>query len=299
MNNLKLIIITGLSGSGKSTAIAAFEDADFYCVDNMPVDLLPKFLELPIEDASEIAGLAFVMDLREKGFLSKYSSVFESIRQKGYNFNILFLEADEKILLQRYSQTRRQHPLSQSKSLLDGIKAEKKQLKDLREKAGRIIDTSHCNVHELKSIVFNIAQKSRKLVPMRINIQSFGFKYGNPHGADLIIDVRFLANPYFVPELKDLDGEAEEVKNFVLNNEETPVFLEKYLDLLDYLMPLYEKEGKAYLKIAVGCTGGRHRSVIIAQTIYEHIDKQGKQVGITHRDIRLQQFSRGELRAKS
>ncbi len=299
LKNLKIIIITGLSGSGKSTAIAAFEDADFYCVDNMPVDLLPKFLELPIEDASEIAGLAFVMDLREKGLLSKYSSVFESIRQKGYNFTILFLEADEKILLQRYSQTRRQHPLSQSKSLLDGIKAEKEQLKDLREKADRIIDTSLCNVHELKSIVFNIAQKSRKLVPMRINIQSFGFKYGNPHGADLIIDVRFLANPYFVPELKDLDGEAEEVKNFVLNNEETPIFLEKYLDLLDYLIPLYEKEGKAYLKIAVGCTGGRHRSVIIAQTIYEHIDKQGKQVGITHRDIRLQQFSRGELRAKS
>ena len=172
-------------------------------------------------------------------------------------------------------------------------------MKDLREKADRIIDTSHCNVHELKSIVFNIAQKSRKLVPMRINIQSFGFKYGTPHGADLIIDVRFLANPYFVPELKDLDGEAEEVKNFVLNNEETPVFLEKYLDLLDYLMPLYEKEGKAYLKIAVGCTGGRHRSVIIAETIYEHIDKQGKQVGITHRDIRLQQFSRGEQRAES
>ena len=287
MKNLKIIIITGLSGSGKSTAIAAFEDADFYCVDNMPVALLPKFLELPIEENdSEIVGLAFVMDLREKGFLSNYSFVFESIRQKGYNFEVLFLEADEKILLQRYSQTRRQHPLSQNKSLLDGIKAEKEQLKDLREKADRIIDTSHCNIHELKSIIFKIVQKSRKLIPMRINIQSFGFKYGIPHGADLIIDVRFLANPYFIPELKDLDGEAEEVKNFVLNNKETPIFLEKYLDLLDYLMPLYEKEGKAYLTIAVGCTGGMHRSVTIAKFIYEHIDKQGKQVGITHRDIR-------------
>ncbi len=287
MKNLKLIIITGLSGSGKSTAIAAFEDANFYCVDNMPVDLLPKFLELPIEEhAFEIAGLVFVMDLREKGFLSKYSSVFESIRQKGYNFEILFLEADEKILLQRYSQTRRQHPLSQNKSLLDGIKAEKEQLKDLREKADRVINTSQYNVHELKSIVLDIAQKNKKLAPMRINIQSFGYKYGIPHGADLIIDVRFLANPYFVPELKDLDGEAEEVKNFVLNNEETNIFLEKYLDLLDYLIPLYEKEGKAYLTIAVGCTGGMHRSVTIAQTIYEYIDKQGKQVGITHRDIR-------------
>ncbi|MDL1962811.1 MAG: RNase adapter RapZ [Deltaproteobacteria bacterium] len=287
MKNLKLIIITGLSGSGKSTAIAAFEDAEFYCVDNMPVDLLPKFLELPIEEhASEVAGLAFVMDLREKGFLAKYSSVLESIRQKGYNFEILFLEADEKILLQRYSQTRRHHPLSQNKSLLDGIKAEKEQLKGLREKVDRVINTSQYNIHELKSVIFDIAQKNKKLSLMKINIQSFGFKYGIPHGADLIIDVRFLANPYFVPELKDLDGEAEEVKNFVLNNKETPIFLEKYLDLLDYLIPLYEKEGKAYLSVAVGCTGGRHRSVTIARNIYEHIDKQGKQVGITHRDIK-------------
>jgi len=287
LKNLKLIIITGLSGSGKSTAIAAFEDADFYCVDNMPVDLLPKFMELPIEEhASEVAGLAFVMDLREKGFLAKYSSVFESIRQKGYNFEILFLEADEKILLQRYSQTRRQHPLSQNKSLLEGIKTEKEQLKGLREKADRVINTSQYNVHELKAIIFDIAQKNKKLSLMKINIQSFGFKYGIPHDADLIIDVRFLANPYFVPELKDLDGEAKKVKNFVLNNKETPIFLEKYLDLLDYLIPLYEKEGKAYLSIAVGCTGGRHRSVTIARNIYEHIDKQGKQVGITHRDIR-------------
>lgn len=287
MKNLKIIIITGLSGSGKSTAIAAFEDSDFYCVDNMPVDLLPKFLELPIEEhASEIAGLVFVMDLREKGFLSKYSSVFESIRQKGYNFEILFLEADEKILLQRYSQTRRQHPLSQNKSLLDGIKAEKKQLKDLKEKADRVINTSQYNVHELKSIIFNIAQESRKPVPMRISIQSFGFKYGVPHGADLIMDVRFLENPFFIPELKDLDGEDEEVKDFVLNNDKARVFLQKYLDLLEYLIPLYEKERKAYLTIAVGCTGGRHRSVVIAQYIYESIDKLGKQVGITHRDIR-------------
>ncbi len=287
LKNLKLIIITGLSGSGKSTAIAAFEDADFYCVDNMPVDLLPKFMELPIEEhASEVAGLAFVMDLREKGFLTKYSSVFESIRQKGYNFEILFLEADEKILLQRYSQTRRHHPLSQNKSLLDGIKAEKEQLKDLREKVDRVINTSQYNIHELKSVIFDIAQKNKKISLMKINIQSFGFKYGIPHGADLIIDVRFLANPYFVPELKDLDGEAEEVRKFVLNNKETPIFLEKYLDLLDYLIPLYEKEGKAYLSVAVGCTGGRHRSVTITRNIYEHIDKQGKQVGITHRDIR-------------
>jgi UPF0042 nucleotide-binding protein len=288
VKNLKIIIITGVSGSGKSTAIAAFEDANYYCVDNMPIALLPKFLELPIEEqSSEIAGLAFVMDLREKGFLAKYLSVFEFLSQKGYNFELLFFEADEKILLQRYSQTRRQHPLAHEKSLIDGIRAEKEQLKGLRERADRIINTSSCNVHELKSIIFNIAQESRKLVPMRINVHSFGFKYGIPHEADLVMDVRFLQNPFFIPELKDLDGENEKVKDFVLNNDKTHVFLKKYLDLIEYLIPLYEKERKAYLTIAVGCTGGRHRSVAIAQYIYESIDKLGKQVGITHRDIRL------------
>jgi UPF0042 nucleotide-binding protein len=285
VNNLKIIIITGLSGSGKSTAVAAFEDAGFYCVDNMPVDLLPKFLELPIESDSELTGLAFVMDLREKGFLTKYEAIFDSLKQKGYNFEILFLEADEQILQQRYSQTRRQHPVSQGKSVLAGIRAEREMLKGLKKAADNVINTSHYNVHELKSIIFNIAQKSVNLAPMRINIVSFGFKYGVPHDADLIIDVRFLANPYFVPELKALDGESQTVKNYVLNNEEARKFLDKYFDLLDYLIPLYEKEGKAYLTIAIGCTGGRHRSVVIAQVIFDHIKKPSRQIAISHRNI--------------
>ena len=285
MNNLKIIIITGLSGSGKSTAVAAFEDAGFYCVDNMPVDLLPKFLELPIESDSELKGLAFVMDLREKGFLTKYEAIFDSLKQKGYNFEILFLEANEQILQQRYSQTRRQHPVSQGKSVLAGIRAEREMLEDLKKAADNVINTSHYNVHELKSIIFNIAQKSINLAPMRINIVSFGFKYGVPHDADLIIDVRFLANPYFVPELKALDGKSPNVKNYVLNSEEARKFLDKYFDLLDYLIPLYEKEGKAYLTIAIGCTGGRHRSVVIAQVIFNHIKKPGRQIAISHRDI--------------
>lgn len=285
MEKLKIIIITGLSGSGKSTAIAALEDTGFYCVDNMPVALLPKFLELPIQSGSEIAGLAFVMDLREKGFLSKYTSIFASIRKKGHNFIILFFEADEDILLHRYSQTRRHHPLSQGKSLVDGIRLEKEQLKNIRKAADKIIDTSRYNAHELKSIVKDIVQKSIKLAPMRIDILSFGFKYGIPLDADLIIDVRFLVNPHFVTELKDLNGKDPEVKNYVLNNDETRRFLEKYLGLLDYLIPLYEKEGKAYLTIAVGCTGGRHRSVTIAESILEHIRNPDKNVTVTHRDI--------------
>ncbi|HAO22443.1 MAG TPA: RNase adapter RapZ, partial [Desulfobacteraceae bacterium] len=249
------------------------------------VALLPKFLELPIESESEIAGLAFVMDLREKGFLAGYKTIFENLRQKGYTFEVLFLEADEKILLQRYSQTRRYHPLSQDRSLMEGILAEKEHLKELRAYADRIINTSDYTVHKLKSVILDIAQSVGNLALMKINIVSFGFRYGIPNDADLIIDVRFLANPYFVPELKPLDGETEAVRNYVLSRGETVIFLEKYLDLIDYLIPLYEKEGKAYLTIGVGCTGGRHRSVAIARTLFEHISKPGKRVEIIHRDI--------------
>jgi UPF0042 nucleotide-binding protein len=285
VRNLTIIIITGLSGSGKSTAVAAFEDAGFYCVDNMPVALLPKLLELPIESDSEITGIAFVMDLREKGFLTKYATVFDGLKREGYRFEILFLEADEQVLLQRYSTTRRHHPLSQDKGLLEGVRTEKKQLTRLRSAADTIIDTSLFNVHELKAYILQFAQKSKKLGLMRINIVSFGFKNGIPHEADLIVDVRFLINPYFIPELKALDGEAQEIKDFILTKPATRTFLDKYFDLLDYLIPLYEKEGKSYLTIAIGCTGGRHRSVTIARCLYDHIKPSRKHTQISHRDI--------------
>jgi len=285
VKNLKIFIITGHSGSGKSTAIAAFEDAGFYCVDNMPVALLPKFLKLPIKSSNEFKGLAFVMDLREKEFLSKYRSVFDSIKQIGCSFEILFLEADEDILLQRFSQTRRHHPLSHGKTLVNSIRIEKEQLHDLKAAADRIINTSHYNVHELKAIIMDIALKSKKSSPMNIYILSFGYKFGIPADADLIIDVRFLKNPFFNPELRDLDGENEKVRDFVLKKRATKTFMKKYLDLLDYLIPLYEKEGKSYLTIAVGCTGGKHRSVPIARTIFEHFKKTGVQINLLHRDI--------------
>lgn len=287
MKKLNIFIITGLSGSGKSTAITALEDAGFYCVDNMPVALLPKFLELPIESSSEISGLAFVMDLREKGFLSMCPSIFESLNQKGYPLKILFLEADEDTLIKRYSQTRRHHPLSKGKGLLEGIRTEQEQLKNLKTSADKIINTSRYNVHELRSAIRNIAQQSKSIDPMSINILSFGFKYGIPNDASLIMDVRFLLNPHFVPELKMLDGKTETVKDYVLGNDNARTFLKKYLDLLDYLIPLYEKEGKAYLTIAVGCTGGKHRSVAIAEAIFKHIKKPERRILITHRDIDL------------
>ena len=285
MKDISIIIITGLSGSGKSTALAAFEDAGFYCVDNLPVDLLPKFLELPMQSAPDITGLAFVMDLREKGFLSKYPSIFQSLREKEYDFRILFLESDEEKLLQRYSQTRRYHPLAQEKGLIEGIRAEKEQLKDLRVAAKNIVNTSDYTTHQLKSLIFDMAQKSIHRQQMRIRILSFGFKFGAPPEADLIMDVRFLANPYFVPELMPLDGNSEPIKDYVLKDAGTKQFLKKYLDLLDYLIPLYEKEGKAYLTMAIGCTGGRHRSVVIANAIGKHIQKAGKGIELTHRDI--------------
>jgi UPF0042 nucleotide-binding protein len=285
VKHLTIIIITGLAGSGKSTAMAALEDAGFYCVDNMPVALLPKFLQLPIESNTEIAGIALAMDLREKGFLSKYSRVFESLQKKGYKFEIFFLEAKEDILVQRYSATRRQHPLSQGKSLLEGIRAERKQLEGLRAVSDKIIDTSSYTVHELKSKVLEMARKSKKSVSMRIQVVSFGFKNGVPLDADLVVDVRFLVNPYFVAELKHLNGEDDKIKNFILSQQDTQTFLNKYLDLLDYLIPMYEKEGKAYLTVAIGCTGGRHRSVTIARSIFDHIRKTRSQAEILHRDI--------------
>jgi UPF0042 nucleotide-binding protein len=284
VKNKVIFIITGLSGSGKSTAMAALEDAGFYCIDNMPVDLLPKFLELPMERNSETTGFALVMDLREKGFAAKCDVVFNELKQGGYHLEILFLEAAEEVLVQRYSETRRQHPMSQGKNLLDGIRAEYKQLENLRSAADVIINTSKLNVHELKAKILDIAQRIKKNVPMRITVLSFGFKFGIPYDADLIMDVRFMVNPFFIPELKELDGEAQEIREFVLGHADTRAFLDKYLELLDYLIPLYEREGKAYLTIALGCTGGRHRSVTIARTIYEHIRTSGKTVELRHRD---------------
>jgi UPF0042 nucleotide-binding protein len=244
-------------------------------------------VELPIESNSEIAGLAFVMDLREKSFLTSYPLIFETLKEKGYQFKILFLEAGEDTLVKRYSQTRRHHPLAQGKSLLEGIRIEKERLKNLKSAADEIIDTSRYNIHELKSVIQNIAQQSKDSAPMSINILSFGFKYGVPHDASLIMDVRFMLNPHFIPKLKALDGKDEKVKDYVLNNDNTRIFLNKFIDLLDYLIPLYEKEGKAYLTIAVGCTGGKHRSVAVAEALFKHLNKQGSKIIITHRDIDL------------
>jgi len=282
----KIFIITGRSGSGKSTALDTFEDAGFYCVDNMPVALLPIFLERYANDDPGIPGYAFVMDLRERDFLSTYPTVFEQLASTPYPYDVIFLEADEKTLLQRYSQTRRHHPLCRGgNSLLEGVRAEKKLFENLKQEAGQVLNTSAYSVHDLKSKIFDIVKKNADIDTFRINVLSFGFKYGIPLHADVVIDVRFLPNPYFIPELKPLDGRDEKVKDFVVEKPETKTFLKKYLDLLDYLIPQYEKEGKAYLTIGVGCTGGRHRSVAVAESLFNHISIPERDVNLSHRDI--------------
>ena len=287
MKDLNIIIITGLSGSGKSTAIDALEDAGYFCVDNMPVLLLPKFLELRSRSASEVYKLALCMDLREKEFVENYQEIFEQLRQESCNLEILFLEASEEVLLQRFSQTRRLHPVSKSNSLLDNIRAEKKLLKGLKRISDKIIDTSHHTIHQLKDVVVQHANHSTTTKKMRINLVSFGFKYGIPLEADLLIDVRFIPNPFFIPELQKLDGKHARVQQFVEKCPETRQFLEKYIALLEYLFPLYKKEGKSYVTLGVGCTGGRHRSVTIAERIVDHFKNLNWEITLIHRDIEM------------
>jgi UPF0042 nucleotide-binding protein len=287
MKELNLIIITGLSGSGKSTAIDALEDAGYFCVDNMPVLLLPKFLELRAGSASEVQKLALGMDLRQREFVERYREVFDQLQVEDYHLEVLFLEASEEVLLKRYSQTRRQHPISEGTNLLESIRSEKEQLKGLKETADRIIDSSNLTVHQLKKLIVQYACRSIEAERMRIAILSFGFKYGVPLEADLLIDVRFIPNPYFIPELKKLDGKDQRVQQFVKKWPETQEFLSKYLSLLEYLIPLYEKEGKSYLTIAVGCTGGQHRSVTISEEIFAHLKRPNRDVSLAHRDIDL------------
>ena len=287
MTGKKIFIITGLSGSGKSTAIDVMEDAGFYCVDNMPVSLLPKFLELPLQHNANIAGLAFVMDAREEGFIAQYAGIFGALKAEKHHLEIIFLEATEKDLVKRYSQTRRYHPLGRGKNLVDGIRREKEALATLRASADQIINTTGLTVHELKKIIRALINQ-QDLTRMQVHVMSFGFKYGVPNNADLMMDVRFLANPYFHPEMKDMDGESTKVRDFVMSDPNSQHFLDKYQGLLDDLLPLYEKEGKAYLTIAIGCTGGHHRSVAIARAVFEHIRRHGAEVEISHRDIKRQ-----------
>ncbi|HBT88645.1 RNase adapter RapZ [Desulfobacter sp.] len=286
MEKFKVYIITGISGSGKTTVAQAFEDASFYCIDNMPMELVPKVLELLLGESAKVKGAAFVMDMRSKTFLNTFVSGVSALEEMGVSPVIIFLEADTQTLVKRFSQTRRHHPVGDKKNLLESIKSEKQGMAAIRKLAHQIIDTSNFNVHQLKAEIHNLVSKETGFENlMKLNIMSFGYKYGIPVDADIVVDLRFLANPYFVPELKAHDGESDAVKAFVLENPETKTFLKKYNDLIDYLIPLYKKENKAYLTLALGCTGGRHRSVAISRAVFERLMKKGLNPSLRHRDI--------------
>jgi len=266
-----LVFISGLSGSGKSTAVNVLEDLGYYCVDNIPPTLLPAFIELCENSEKRISKVALVIDIREGAFFDHAPGVIKEFKKKGYPVDIIFLESSDTTLVNRYKETRRKHPLSSDGNILEGISKERKMLEELKELSNYTIDTSDLNVHQLKDIIrnkFDVSSTQNILV----NIISFGFKHGIPHDADMIFDVRFLPNPYFVESLKHLNGQDGEVLNFILSNEESIKFIEKLTEFLEFLIPNYEKEGKSYLTIAIGCTGGKHRSVVIVNKVAEHFN---------------------------
>jgi UPF0042 nucleotide-binding protein len=282
---LRVVIITGMSGSGKSTALRALEDIGFFCVDNLPVVLLPKFLEIQSDAAKEISRVAMVMDLREMEFLEKYQRIFTRLKEKGYRIEVLFFDATDEAILHRFSETRRSHPLAPRGSLIEGISLERKKLAALKGMADQVIDTTSCNVHQLKDIVqryFLGAESGKRLV---VHVTSFGYRYGLPADADIVLDVRFLANPYFVELLRPLDGHDPRVRDYVLESNDGRIFIGKLVDLMTFLIPLYEKEGKSRIHIALGCTGGHHRSVVMANYLGAYFADRSYFVNIAHRDI--------------
>jgi UPF0042 nucleotide-binding protein len=277
-----IVIITGMSGSGKSTAIRALEDAGFFCIDNLPVLLLPKLTELA--GGGQIERMALVVDVREGVFLKEAPRVLDEVRRAGHQLEVLFLDSSDDSLIRRFSETRRRHPLAPSGTVADGIAAEREALRDLRELADQVIDSSALNVHDLKRMVQARFSPEPATGPS-LSVMSFGYRHGVPPQADLVLDVRFLPNPYFVPELKGLTGKNPKVAAYVLEREETQQFLEKVVDLCRFLFPRYQKEGKAYLTVALGCTGGKHRSVAIAAELTRRLQEEIPRIQLWDRDI--------------
>ena len=283
---MEFVIVTGLSGAGKSRAVDALEDIGFYCVDNMPPKLLPKFAELCLQSKENLSRVAIVIDARGGKLFEYLSGSLDELTRLGVSYNLLFLECDDQVLARRYKETRRKHPLSAETggSVIKAIERERALLKPARSRTDFLIDTSHLSPAQLKERITDLFLGDTSKA-MLIQCMSFGFKYGYPAEADLVLDVRCLPNPFYVDELKRKTGLDTEVRDYVLEKEETKGFQERLYSLIDYLIPLYINEGKSQLVIAIGCTGGKHRSVTLAEELAKHIGAMKHRVMVNHRDI--------------
>ena len=282
---MRFVIVTGMSGAGKTSVLKFLEDINFFCVDNLPPALLPKFAELCYEQEGEIERVALGLDIRGGKLFNDLFEVLSSLQEKGYEYEILYLDASDEVLIKRYKETRRSHPLSRNGSIQEGIRKEREMLWDVKAKATYIIDTSQVLTRQLKEQINGIFVENKKHENLVITIQSFGFKYGIPTDSDLVFDVRFLPNPFYIQELKELTGNDEPVSSYVMNFEESQIFLQKLLDMVEFLIPLYIKEGKNNLVISIGCTGGKHRSVTLANALYAALGQEKHMLLLQHHDI--------------
>ena len=282
---LAVVVITGLSGAGKSYAIKCFEDMGFFCVDNLPTTLIPTFADLVGRSSHAITRVALGVDVREGEYLTHLLDTLGELRGRGHTVEVLFLEASEEALVRRYRETRRRHPLAPEGNVVDGIRAERKALSTMREVADRIVDTSALTVHQLKDLLVEAYVAPGQRTGLTISLVSFGFKHGVPFDADLVFDVRFLINPHFVEGLRPLDGRDPRVREFILAKAESREMLRRLQDFLGFVLPAYQREGKAYLTVAIGCTGGRHRSVALVEELKRFLDGLNLSSTVIHRDL--------------
>ena len=283
---MRFVIVTGMSGAGKASTLKILEDIGYFCVDNLPIQLLPKFAEMLSAPESEVDKVALGLDIRSGHALGGLDMELNQLDQSGINYEILFLEAQDDVLIKRYKETRHQHPLGGIGHVAGGIVEERERIRFLKKRATYILDTSKLLIKELKAELEQIFASGKNFKNLYVTVMSFGFKYGIPQDADIVLDVRFLANPYYSEELRPMTGNDKKVQDFVLDNERGRAFAEKLNDMVEFLLPNYVQEGKNQLIIAVGCTGGKHRSVTIANELYQFISGvEGYGVRIEHRDI--------------
>lgn len=293
-----IVVITGLSGSGMSSATNAFEDLGYFCVDNLPLTMLPTFarLVLPVDDATApIQHAALVIDIREGKFLSEFEVKLRALRKQGLNVFVLFLEANDDALKRRFSETRRPHPADKGDGLLEAIRTERSAMSKIRLVADLMVDTSNHTVHTLRRLLVKRFSPNTEGTPMSVQVVSFGHKYGNPHDMELLFDVRHLPNPYFVKELRDLSGHDRRVVRYLKGDPEVAETLRRFSELLEYLLPMYKREGKSYVTVGIGCTGGRHRSVMIANALAHRLRRAGFEAQAVHRDVRKARQRQGKL----